>query len=155
MIDESKSGTLLRKATDQVRRISEDLLGAVQMDTATVAKDSVQPLRGIYIWRFKSDGSLAYIGVGLGKKGLHQRIIGQHLSPSYTKSVFRKAIERQDGVGPGRDSVQFIRSRFTLAFVICSEETPEIVKAAEALLIAALRPKYNKTNGELPTTHST
>ena len=116
----------------------------VQLDAATVTKDSVAPLQGIYIWRFKVDGRPAYVGVALGKKGLQQRIVGQHLCVSYKKSVFRKAIEQEACIGSGQESVDFIRSHFTLAFLSCPEDSPAIVDAAEALLIAAINSRYNK-----------
>ncbi len=145
MRDKFKSCTLLRITSDRVRLICEGLLGMVQIDASTVTKDSVVPLQGIYIWRFKADGRPAYIGVGLGKKGLQQRIVEQHLRASYNKSVFRKAIEKEACIGPSQESVRFIRSHFTLAVIPCPEDSPAIVDAAEALLIAAINPRYNKT----------
>jgi len=150
MMGKTKSYTILKNVADRIWQISEELLHSVQSDATKVGKDTVPAVHGIYIWRFKEDGCPAYIGVGLSKKGLQQRIVRQHLCASYTKSVFRKAIVQEARVDPRQESVTFIRSHFTFAFLICSEDAPAVVKAAEALLIAALNPKYNK-KGELPT----
>ena len=99
---------------------------------------------GIYIWRFCSDSSPAYIGVGLGQKGLYQRLAAQHLRPSYLKSVFRKAVVAEYGVDPRAAAVNYIKSHFSLAYLACSEETYSVVGIAESMLIATLQPKYNK-----------
>lgn len=144
MTDISDSLDLLEKATAYIRRITEGLLGAVPIDADEVSKDSVPPERGIYIWRFKGDGSPAYIGVGLGSKGLRQRIVRQHLCHYYIKSVFRKAVEKHAEVGPRLESVEYIRANFTLAFVTCPDGPLEWAEAAETFLITTLKPHFNK-----------
>ena len=131
-----------------VGRLCDQLLAAVPTDGETLDKNSVPMLHGIYLWRFKEDKSPAYVGVALGKEGLQQRLIGQHLRRSYLKSVFRKAVVEMAGVDPGEESVDFIRSRFTVAFTTgCPNERPATIAAAEAMMIAALRPRFNKVKG--------
>jgi len=133
-----------------VGRLCDQLLAAVPTDGETLDKNSVPTLRGIYLWRFKEDKSPAYVGVALGKEGLRQRLIGQHLRPSYLKSVFRRKIVKKYGVDPGEESVMYIRSNFTLAFIVCPNEdsaTIAAIAAAEAMMIVALRPRFNKVRG--------
>jgi hypothetical protein len=89
------------------------------------------------------DKSPVYVGTALGKRGLNGRIVGQHLRPSYLQSVFRKAVERFERKDV-RESANFIREHFTIAMMECPVDEPRIILAAEAVLIAVLRPKYNK-----------
>ena len=130
------------------------VLDAPALDAARLSSDSVPASRGIYIWRAKTDAYPAYVGVGLGRGGLRQRILRQHLAPGYRKSVFRKSIVRSFGVDPGEESVQFIKDNFTLSLFPCSEPDPAVVEHAEALLIRVLQPNCNKAKRELPTRDS-
>jgi hypothetical protein len=136
-----------------VGRLCDQLLAAVPIDGETLDRNSVPMLRGIYLWRYKKGKRPAYVGVALGKRGLRQRLIGQHLRPSYRKSVFRKAVEGRYGVDPGEKSVDLIRSRFTVAFISCPNRhraTIAAIAAAEAMVIAALQPEFNKVRGDVP-----
>lgn len=133
-----------------VGRLCDQLLAAVPIDGETLDKNSVRTLPGMYLWRFKKGKRPAYVGVALGKGGLRQRLIGQHLRPSYLKSVFREAVRKKAGVDPGEESVDFIRSRFTVAFISCPNRhraTIAAIAAAEAMVIAALQPEFNKVKG--------
>ena len=140
----SKQHNLLRQTLDIASTICADLLDGPSLEAISVTTDTVPTERGIYIWRFIRDLTPAYIGVALGKNGLRQRILAQHLRSSYRKSVFRKAVVADTGVSLGQESVDFIRAHFTLAVRLCPSEDTATVKAAEALLIASLNPRYNK-----------
>ena len=144
----------ISEAVAEARQLCDALLRAPQKDAATLDGESVPIVRGIYCWSFKADDIPAYVGVALGKRGLRGRISQQHLRPSYVQSVFRKSVMLDAGVGAREESVEFIRARFKIAFVEY-EQDPSIVRAAEALLITALEPKYNKTGKRLRTTPST
>jgi hypothetical protein len=144
----------IRNASDKIGRVCGRLLAAVPSDAANLVPESVPLVHGIYLWRSKEDKSPAYVGVALGKRGLRGRIIEQHLRPSYVQSVFRKAIVESTGVGPREESVEFIKSQFTVAFMACAEEDSATIGAAESLVIAALRPRFNKIRGNVPTTPS-
>jgi hypothetical protein len=41
-------------------------------------------------------------------------------------------------------SVKFIKEHFTIALAQCPDEEPAMILAAEALVLAALRPRFNK-----------
>jgi len=120
------------------------VLDAPALDAAQLSSENVPDSRGIYIWRRKTDGCPAYVGVALGRSGLRQRILRQHLAPGYLKSVFRKSLVASFGVHPGEDSVRFIRENFTLSLFPCPETDQAVVEHAEALLIRVLQPAYNK-----------
>ncbi|MBM4314329.1 MAG: hypothetical protein FJ122_10495 [Deltaproteobacteria bacterium] len=138
----------LSEIITEARQLCNALLVAPQKDVDRIDAESVPVVRGIYCWSFKGDGLPAYIGVALGKHGLRGRISQQHLRPSYVQSVFRKSVMREAGVWEREESVKLIRSRFKIAFVEY-DKNPGIVRAAEALLIAALEPKYNKMGKKL------
>jgi len=138
----------LSDANSRIVRICQQLLEADVMDKSELDNGKVPKERGIYLWRHKEDESAAYyVGVALGERGLKGRIIGQHLRPSYEQSVFRKAIVKYSGVNSRDESVDYIKKHFTLALAACPDQEPAVILAAEALLIAALRPKFNNIKG--------
>jgi hypothetical protein len=140
----------LRNASDKIGRVCNRLMAVVPTDATNLAPESVELVHGIYLWRFKEDKSPAYVGVALGKRGLRGRIIEQHLRPSYVQSVFRMAIVESTGVGPREESVEYIKSNFTAAFVACAEEDSATIGAAESLVVAALKPRFNKIRRNVP-----
>lgn len=81
----------IHRANQNVLDICHALLDTPVVSADTLTADSVPYGKGVYLWSSKSNGAALYIGVALGKRGLRQRIINQHLSLNYTKSVFRKA----------------------------------------------------------------
>jgi hypothetical protein len=137
---------LIQAAVSRLQQICERLLSENPSDAARLEPDAVPLERGIYLWRWKENESAAYVGVALGKRGLRGRIIEQHLRPSYYKSVFRIKVAEYRTVDRREESVKYIKSHFTIAFVKCSgpEEDSATISAAEALVIAALRPQFNK-----------
>ena len=137
-----KAGLL--STVQRVMALCTDLLDVVPSAAHSIGGDSVPRVAGVYIFRFLANEEPAYVGRAIGEEGLYQRIVTQHLRPSYRKSVFRIAIAKDTAVGTGGESVDFILQRFSLAFVECPNDSPAVIKAAEALLIAALKPKYNK-----------
>jgi hypothetical protein len=145
----------IRVVAMRTAQIAEGLARSEHHDGVAVTRELVPRERGVYIWRYKDTDEPAYVGRAVGRDGLRQRIMRQHLQPGYTKSVFRKAILSDAGGDPKQGSVDFIRATFSLSFLACPEDRPAVVLAAEALLIAALRPKCNKVRGELPTMQST
>jgi hypothetical protein len=78
--------------------------------------------KGIYFWCLNDTDEVVYIGTGSGKKGLYNRIVGQHLNPKqieYRAKVHHKekdafqlkhpVIRERDGA-PGVDQSVFRRS---------------------------------------------
>jgi hypothetical protein len=138
-----KKTSAIEATCSRVRRICQLLLAADAFDTIKLDPATVPLRRGIYLWKAKEDESPAYVGVALGKRGLNGRIIGQHLRSTYVQSVFRKAVERAEHVDEREESVNFLKEHFTLALVECPDDEPAIILAAEALVVAALRPRFN------------
>jgi hypothetical protein len=134
----------LQGVASRALHIATSLLGVPAELAGAVAAEQIPRTAGIYIWRFSDDSLPAYVGVGLGRNGLFQRITSQHLRPSYLKSVFRKAIVADFGVDPGDGSVNCVKTNFSLAYLPCPEDTASVIGIAECMLISALKPKYNK-----------
>jgi len=139
-----KIDELTQDLGSRVHDVCEGLLAAPALDSNEISSLDIPNDRGIYIWRSKDTGNPVYIGVGLGKRGLRQRIITQHLAPGYRKSVFRKAVIKEYSVDPGEESVQYIRNQFTLGVYSDPEIDPAVVEHAEAILIRVLQPTFNK-----------
>lgn len=127
----------VNEINQKVLKLSIDLINTPTSDSRVVSfpKD-----KGIYIWRAKG-GEVIYIGVGNGRNGLSGRIKDNHLAPGYSKSVFRIKVAKEYGLEIGRECVEFICDNFRIAFVPYPDKY--LNEAAEALLIAAFRPKYN------------
>jgi len=106
---------------------------------------------GVYLWRSKKDREIVYVGRGLGKRGLHQRIIKQHLEASYTKSVFRKQISKEFNLKLKQGSASYIKDNFVFSFVTFEEEEMSLSRQkclasfVEKFLINESNPKYNRT----------
>jgi hypothetical protein len=66
---------------------------------------------------------------------LSGRINGNHLSPGYSKSVFRIKVAREFGLDIGREWVEFILENFRKAFLPNPDK--HFSEAAEKLLRAA------------------
>jgi hypothetical protein len=132
-----KEKLALIEANQKVLNLPQNLL----ITPAIVARGvSVPKERGICLWRSK-DGEMVYIGVGNGEKGLSGSINGNHLSPGYSKSFFRIKVARELGLDIGRECVEFILENFRIAFLPNPDK--HFSEAAEKLLIAVFRPKYN------------
>jgi len=145
-----KAHELVQDTVRLARKVAKGLLAETPVRGSDIARPDVPREHGVYIWRRAKTGRPAYVGSATGKKGLYGRIIEQHLRPSYTKSSFRNAV-RAD-VAPNKpldereNSVKFVGRNFTLAWYECPDDS-RLALAAEALLIAALKPKYNKIRG--------
>ena len=134
----------LEATASRAVRVATSLLDvSPELAGAAVAEQIPREI-GICIWRLSGDSSPAYVGVALGRNGLYQCIVTQHLRPSYLKSVFRKAVVADFGVDAAHGAVNCIKSRFSLAYLPCPQDTPAAIGIAESLLIATLAPKYNK-----------
>ena len=138
----SQPQSLDKSIVGRINQIAEELINAREIDASTLCREDVPPIRGVYLWRFRT-GEAAYVGVANGQKGLRARIVGQHLGAGSKTSAFRRNIAAMEGIDPEAEAIDFIRSRLTVVFVPCGSDSPAIVAAAESTAIAALRPKYN------------
>ena len=136
--------------TDRAAAICAGLLNAVAKPASSIEPETVPTCKGIYLWRRLKGGEAVYVGSAVGQKGLWKRIVSQHLNGSYRmkdrgeKSVFRKAVAADASVRPGAQCVDFIKERFSVAFLGCPGDAREVIHEAEAALIRQLKPKYNK-----------
>jgi len=106
--------------------------------------DSITTDIGVYFFRSKETGKIAYVGRAIGKKGLRQRIKYQHLRSSYTKSVFRKQLAKKHDLNPGQGAVSFIKDNFSLSFIPFEKKDENIVRFVERMLINEYSPPYNR-----------
>jgi len=136
--------TELEATASRAVHIATSLLCVTPELAGSVSAEQIPRDAGTYIWRFGNESSPAYVGVGLGRNGLFQRITTQHLRSSYLKSVFRKAIVADFGVDPSNGAVNCIKVHFSLAYLPCPEDTFSVIGIAESMLISTLKPKYNK-----------
>ena len=150
MPDEADLIQAIQVTAARVVAICTDLVEADARPACSIERKSVPKDRGVYFWRWLKTGDPVYVGSAVGQWGIYQRVVQEHLQPGYWKkrkgeeqSVFRKAVAADARVSPGAECVDFIEQHFSLAFLPCPGDTREVVKAAEALLIAALEPKYN------------
>lgn len=134
----------LQATASRAVQIARSLLRVSPEPASEVVAEQIPRDAGIYIWRFSTDSSPAYVGVALGRNGLFQRIATQHLRPSYLKSVFRNAVVTDFTVDPSDGAVNCIKSHFSLAYLSCPEDTPSVIGIAESMLISTLKPKYNR-----------
>jgi hypothetical protein len=158
MRDRSDINSSLRSTADSLVAICDDLLNAVARPVATLDRKSVPRVRGIYLWRCLKTEEPVYVGIAVGEWGLYQRIAQQHLLPGYWKkregkeqSVFREKVAADAGVRPGAECVAFIEQHFTLGFLECPQYPKETIEAAEKLMIAAVKPKFNDCEGRCHT----
>jgi|GEM_PF-5480190 len=125
---------------------SEKLITADNHDPKTIKIASIVPKSiGVYLWRSKTNNEIVYVGRALGKGGLYQRIIRQHLYDRYTKSVFRKQIAEEYGLNMTAESVAFLKDNFTFSFIIFDRNDEKIVSLIETILINEYLPKYNRS----------
>ena len=138
------------KSTEIAEKICRELLTAPRIDIRDLKKDGVPKHKGIYLWRERNSGKIVYVGAALGKRGLRQRIVAQHLNPNYAisrgGSVIRKAIVELEYVSPSEGCVDWMKENLLLSFWPPEEVEVEdvIFRLAEKILIAEERPRYNK-----------
>lgn len=141
------------ESTKVAEEICKKLLRSSCLDVRNLRVDEVPKHKGIYLWRKKDVEKIVYVGTALGKRGLRQRIITQHLNPNYRKSraeessVLRKAIVEQEHVLPCKGCVDWMKENLLLSF--WPREEAEVIKdvifsLAEKILIAEEQPPYNK-----------
>ena len=98
-------------------------------EAATLSRDDIPTLQGLYVWSSASSGEVFYVGKASGRAGLRNRIWAQHLNPKYVetreekfqsaddfqrgcsvliggkvcvdKSVFRRSLGRSRRLAPG------------------------------------------------------
>ncbi|MFA4936243.1 MAG: hypothetical protein WC568_10455 [Candidatus Methanoperedens sp.] len=133
-------------------RYGEELVKAEKnaVDDVDELKEKVPKKIGVYLWRSKKDGQIVYIGRALGKEGLNQRIIHQHLNESYynckkgqEKSIFRKRVAAKNGNLEPDKVVPFIKENYTLSFKESPNEDKLLAAFVEKLLQFELKPKYS------------
>lgn len=138
-----------KKQLEEALRCAEKLVKAENHDPKNIQK--VPKDIGVYLWRCKRTNEIVYVGSAIGKNGLYQRIVGQHLTDSYTKlsknelvakSVFRNQIAEEYRLNPKEESVSFIKNNFVLSFIPFKDEI--IASLVEILLIIEYSPKYNR-----------
>lgn len=139
---------MMYKSTRAAEEICRKLVKCPRLD---VRKElSVPKIKGIYLWRERRSGKIVYVGTTLGKEGLWERIVKQHLNPSYKKtrkeekSVLRKAIVEERKISAGKECVEWIKKNLLLSFQPCKKVRKIIGSVAEKILIAEYRPRYNK-----------
>ena len=126
----------------------EKLVNAEKHAVDDVDKVDVPKKIGVYLWRSKKDNNIVYIGQALGRGGLNQRIIKQHLNPRYygkgkEKSRFRKAVADEEKIE--RDKiVPFIKDNYTLSFIELPKIDKRLADFVEKSLQFEYEPKYPK-----------
>ena len=73
-IDVDTSLQTLSDVIARVTKIARDISFAQRFDAANVTRELVPRDHGVYIWRTKEKGDVAYIGSAVGTDGLRQRI---------------------------------------------------------------------------------
>jgi len=131
----------------RVSEVAQCLLSADAMDAATIARDTISEERGIYLWRYKDGGAVAYVGPAVGREGLRQRIAGQHPGKGYPSSVFRKAIVSDAGGVPKRGPSGSFEKPSPCVFPRVQTIFRQLSMLPEALSIAALRPSTTRSEG--------
>lgn len=149
---------------------SLDEFVAVNLDNV---KAEVPKLPGVCIWQDRQAGEVVYVGVGVGKSGLYNRICNQHLNPRYLE--FRQdklttddgfqlehAVRQSvtDGIGSGIDKSSLRRAIGRSLKLMPGEETCQYIldnlqlkiltienevaaKELARALIKEHRPRYN------------
>lgn len=139
----------IQRNADKSLRYAEKLL---KSDKCNLTNESLTfPIeKGIYIFYFKKNNNIAYIGSGTGQKGLRQRIMYEHLRPSYKeknkeKSVFREAVRKaeKNKLKIGEEVVKHIKENFNLSYIKMKNEDISFIKLTEFLLIKGCNPIYN------------
>lgn len=73
-IDADTSLKMLSDVIACVTKIARDLSFAQRFAAANVTRELVPRDHGVYIWRTKKRGDVAYIGSAVGTDGLRQRL---------------------------------------------------------------------------------
>jgi excinuclease UvrABC nuclease subunit len=123
---------------------AEKLLRSKGYDPKEIDRDAVPKDIGVYIWRDKSGGKVVYVGSALGKKGLYQRIVTQHLSKSYTGSMFKRHVAEEQNIDIKQATFNYIENNFKFSFVAVKQPQRHLVLLIEEILIYEYQPKYNK-----------
>ena len=117
---------------------------AARMDPLTSNLSLVPRQIGVYLWRHKESGKVAYAGRALGRGGLHDRIVRQHLGKGYSKSVLRRQLANEHGLRYKSESTQYLGEHFTFSFTVVPEHDRALVPSIEAMLILEYQPEYNR-----------
>jgi len=132
----------IRRQSRDAFRYSEKLVKSIVYDPKNVGTNTVPKNAGVYLWRSKRNGEIVYVGRALGRKGLYQRIVRQHLSEGYAKSVFRRRVAEEYGLNLRGEAASFIRENFVFSFIPLEDR--KIVSLVEIFLINEYSPKYNR-----------
>lgn len=126
----------LKVAIGFVKKLEE----AEKYDVDDLDEDDVPKKIGVYLWRSKEDDDIVYIGQALGREGLHQRIIQQHLNKNYygkgkEKSRFRRKVADEYKNLKREDVIHFIKKNYTLSFIEFPKEDKRLADFVEKLLL--------------------
>ena len=132
------------KKSQDAFKYSEKLIKSECFNLKNIHADIVPKDIGVYLWRSKSNNEIVYVGRAIGKAGLYQRIMRQHLYASYTKSGFRKQIANEFERNLKEESASFIRDNYVLSFISFDRKDKNIAIFVEASLIFEYSPKYNR-----------
>ena len=163
---------LNRDSQQEVDAIANALIIAPRINPRNT--DAVPKEPGVYAW-FRND-EVIYIGSSTaGRYGLYQRIVKQHLEPTYLeprervwtekdqyqidnprldskgrhaidKSAFRKSVARKHQLLAGEESVEFLKSQFTLSYLALPHAGKPLIHAIEKALTHKYDPCYNTSN---------
>ena len=164
----------------EVNSIADALIYEIRIDPKDT--DAVPKEPGVYAW-FRNY-EVVYIGSSTaGRYGLYQRIVKQHLEPTYLepresvwtekdqyqidnpvldkkgrhaidKSAFRKTVARKHQLLAGDESVTFLKSHFNLSCLALPNAGKPLIHAIEKALTRKFDPIYNTSNKRpRPTKH--
>ncbi len=112
-----------KKQLKDVLKYGHKLIKAESHNPKSIEINNIVPKEiGVYLWRAKRSKKIVYVGRAFGNEGLYQRIVKQHLSNSYTKSVFRKQIAEKYGLNLKEESASYIRRNFVFSFISFERE---------------------------------
>jgi hypothetical protein len=165
---------------DRLNRDSQqevDLIAAALIHAPRIAPSNTEivPRKpGVYAW-FR-EGVVAYVGSSTaGSSGLYQRIVLQHLKPTYLepresiwterdqyqidnpmldrkgrhaidKSAFRKSVARTHRLLAGEESVEYLKKHFTFSCMSLPNAGKTLIHAIEKALTRKYNPQYNTSN---------
>ena len=133
-----------KEDVEKAFRHAEDLINSRSYDPESFDLKEVSKNMGVYLWRSKESGRIVYIGRAIGKKGLYQRIVRNHLSNSSTKSVLKKQIAEKEVLDIKAEAAEFVKKNFTFSYLEFERADSNIVVLVEVILINEYRPKYNR-----------
>lgn len=130
--------------SQEILHKSNELLKLEAVKVKDIKNITIPKRHGVYLFCDNIKDVPCYVGSATGKMGLYGRIYKNHLQASYQKSVFRKALIALYNLEAKEGSVNYIRENYNLRWIECSEIPILTICAIESLVIATLRPSFNK-----------